>query len=91
LSIFYIQKSFTQVIVVLSGSKYLLVVCVEDNNENSELYIFDPLVKITVRVGNVFKAKITNLKVSDSYNIVIIINNNIYINILRKRKLIRKQ
>jgi hypothetical protein len=63
------NKSFTQVIVVLSGSKYLLVVCVEDNNENSELYIFDPLVKITVRVGNVFKAKITNLKVSDSYNI----------------------
>ncbi|ORX50795.1 hypothetical protein BCR36DRAFT_404393 [Piromyces finnis] len=63
------NKSFTQVTVVLSGNKYLLVVCVEDNNQNSELFIFDPLIKITVKVGNTFNAKITKLKVSDSFDI----------------------
>jgi len=63
------SKTYTQVTVVFSGGKYYLIVCVENDNDNSELYIFDPLVKITAKIGNSFKAKITNIKVSDSFNI----------------------
>jgi len=62
-----LNKTFTQVTVVFSGGKYYLVVCVENDNETSELYIFDPLVKITAKIGSSFKAKITNIKVSDEF------------------------
>ncbi|ORX38139.1 hypothetical protein BCR36DRAFT_588332 [Piromyces finnis] len=65
------NKSFTQVTVVLSGNKYLLVVCVEDNNQNSELFIFDPLIKITVKVGNTFNAKTLNSNSDIMYHFII--------------------
>jgi len=63
------NKTYTQVISVESGNRNFLVICVEDSNENSELYIFDPLIKITAKIGHSFKAKITNIKVSDSFDI----------------------
>jgi hypothetical protein len=61
------NKTFSQVTIVSSGNRYLLVICVEDDNENSELFVFDPLIKTIVKVGHTFKAKITNIEVSDSF------------------------